>query len=263
MSKVGGFEPFYAYKIKHLVHKSDNLNIHERHRILELYESHSGPTEIGSLFLHPDYREGLNGRLLSLSRFLYLAEHPEAFESDVIAEMRGVVDADGHSPFWEAIGRHFFTMDFPQADYLSVVDKSFIADLMPRHPIYIEMLPKEAQQVINRVHRNTRPALAILEKQGFKRNGMVDIFEAGPIVQCPLKDILAVKKSKRFYVRNLVKQIAGPVDHLVINTSHSMHACLSAVKRLKTGISLPADVGRQLNIKKNDAVRILKLSKKK
>ena len=117
------------------------LNVRKDVRTLTLVEEHNGPCEIGSLFLHPDYRRDGNGRLLSLSRFLFMAEHRQRFEPQVIAEMRGVIDDQGRSPFWDAVGKHFFEIDFPKADYLSMVNKKFIADLMPRHPLYVPLLP--------------------------------------------------------------------------------------------------------------------------
>jgi len=196
-SKVGGFEPFYAYRVETAVHASAILNVRREIRTLHLVETHDGPCEIGSLFLAPAHRGNGNGRLLSLGRFLFMADYPSYFEPVVIAEMRGVVDpADGHSPFWEAVGRHFFEVDYPQADYMSMVNKRFIAELMPRHPIYIPLLPADAQAVIAEVHPDTHPALRILQAEGFAYSGMVDIFEAGPVVRARLSEIRAARESR-------------------------------------------------------------------
>ena len=54
-SKVGGFEPHYSYQIKQSRHASDDLNVEINIDALHLQEEHDGPTEIGSLFLSPDY----------------------------------------------------------------------------------------------------------------------------------------------------------------------------------------------------------------
>src|SRR5215217_1398308 len=161
-SKVGGFEPFYAFRIETSIHQSDVLHVRKEIQTLHMVQTHSGPSEIGTLFLSPKRRAPGNGRLLSLSRFLFMANNPAYFDAEVIAEMRGVVDDKGRSPFWDAVGHHFFEVDFPKADYLSMVNKRFIADLMPKHPIYIPLLPPEAQQVISQVHDHTKPALRIL-----------------------------------------------------------------------------------------------------
>ena len=141
VSKVGGFEPFYAYRLETHVIDSKLLGVHKGIKSLHLVREHDGPAEVGSLFLSPDYRKKDFGRFLQLVRFLFVAEHPEAFEPTIVSELRGVIDDDGHSPFWDAVGKHFFEIDFPRADYLSVVNKKFIADLMPTYPIYVSLLP--------------------------------------------------------------------------------------------------------------------------
>src|SRR4051812_18666317 len=197
VSKVGGFEPFYAYKIETSVAESDVLNVKKEIRYLKLVTDHNGPCEIGSLFLAPEYRKEGNGRFLSLARFLFIAERPRRFDPTVIAEMRGLVDNSGRSPFWECLGRVFFDTDFPNADYLSMVNKKFIADLMPTHPIYIPLLPKEAQEAIGQVQEETRPAVKIVEEEGFIRSGMVDIFDAGPILTAKRDSIRTVKESSK------------------------------------------------------------------
>ncbi len=199
-SKIGGFEPFYAYRI--VTEKNHCELLKQTHEIsaLHLVKTHNGPTEIGSLFLLPEYRGQGCGKLLSMSRFAYIAAHPKRFASQTIAEMRGYIDANGVSPFWEAIGAHFFKIDFPRADSLSMIDKQFIEDLMPRYPIYLDLLPKDTLTAIGRVHDQTRPALAMLESQGFIRTDQIDIFDGGPVVQCATQSILAVKATAEFSI---------------------------------------------------------------
>jgi arginine N-succinyltransferase len=128
---------------------------------------------------------------------MFLADFPELFGDEIIAEMRGVSDEHGHSPFWESLGRHFFQMEFSDADYLTGLgNKVFIAELMPKFPIYVPMLSEDAQKVIGKVHPHTEPALAMLKSEGFDFNGYVDIFDGGPSVSTKVKNIRAVRKSK-------------------------------------------------------------------
>ncbi len=215
-SKVGGFEPFYAYRVTTNHISSEMLNVSKDIQTLTLVQEHSGPCEVGSLFLHPDYRRDGNGRLLSLSRFLYIAENRHRFEPQVIAEMRGVIDDKGRSAFWDAVGKHFFEIDFPKADYLSMVNKKFIAELMPRHPLYIPLLPLEAQAVIGHVHPETRPALKLLESEGFVITDEVDIFEAGPKVSVARDEIRTVKESLRAIVEEITDTpLKAPLMHIL------------------------------------------------
>lgn len=234
-SKVGGFEPFYAYRIETAVHESEGLGVYKQIRVLHLVSEHNGPTEIGSLFLRPEFRKEGNGRLLSLSRFLFMAEHCQCFDSMVIAEMRGVIDDQGRSPFWDALGAHFFDLDLPTADYLSMVNKRFIADLMPKHPIYIPLLPPEAQAVIGKVHEQTRPALRLLQDEGFAANGMVDIFEAGPVVTCPLAQIRTISSSRKAAIEAVSAEEPAAESALIATTAGEFRACKGSVEQLPSG----------------------------
>ena len=258
-SKTGGFEPFYAYRLETEHFASKTLGISRDVPVLKLVMEHSGPGEIGSLLLAREGRGQGLGSLLSRSRFLFMAEHPDLFEETIIAELRGIVDDQGHAPFWEAIGAHFFGMDYAKADYLVVKSKKFIADLMPRHPIYVPLLPRAAQEVIGQVHPETRPALRLLEQEGFQPTGWVDIFEAGPALSCPRPEIRTVRESRR------ARLAIGPVpdaspDCLLANTSMNFRACQAPAQLLAPDqIRLSAEVAAILEVAEGDLVRILPL----
>lgn len=194
---VGLREPFYSYRIGIVVHASRELGIFTQTPTLFLSNDHTGATELCSLYLDPAYRRDKLGALLSKSRFLFMAQFREHFSNIVIAELRGVSDESGRSPFWESLGRHFFSMDFSQADYLTGMGKkSFVAELMPKHPLYSSFLTPEAQAVIGQTHPQTRPARRLLEDEGFRSDQHVDIFDAGPTLECDLPDIDAVRHAR-------------------------------------------------------------------
>lgn len=258
-SKVGGFEPFYSYEIKKSVHASPDLDVHKEIDALHLVEEHDGPTEIGSLFLSPDYWGGGHGRLLSISRFLFLAEFPERFENQIIAELRGVVDEKGRSPLWAALGSHFFQMDFPKAETLTSQSKKFIADLMPTHPIYIPLLPQDAQDVIGKVHPNTRPALALLEKEGFTINSRVDIFDGGPTVECKARDIRSVRESRAGVVASVVESANSDTELLIANASMEFRTCLGNATWNDEGATIDEGTALRLSLKVGDKIRTVKL----
>lgn len=259
VSKVGGFEPFYAYELKTIIHESETLKVRKEIRSLHLSEDHNGPCEIGSLFLAPDFRGLGRGRFLSLARFLFMAEHTALFDPIVIAEMRGVIDDDGRSPFWEALGRHFFDVEFPTADALSYHNKKFIADLMPRHPIYVPLLPAEAQSVIGKVNHATRPALAILEREGFEFSGMVDIFEAGPIVQAHRDGIRTVRESRRATVAGIGGADDSAPAFMIANTSEDFRACLASAEAGDDGVRISAATAAALRVEKGQSVWFARL----
>ncbi|SHI26213.1 arginine N-succinyltransferase [Ferrimonas marina] len=191
---VGSEDAFYHYRLGKDVHVSDKLGIRREVQTLTLCNDYTGATELCTLFLLPQWRRDQIGRMLSRSRFLMLAAFADRFSDTVIAEMRGVSDDQGSSPFWQWLETHFFGIDFPTADYLTGIgDKVFVAELMPRHPIYVNLLSPEAQAVIGRVHESTEPALALLQAEGFRCKNYVDIFDAGPTVECQRDGIRAVQ----------------------------------------------------------------------
>jgi arginine N-succinyltransferase len=193
---VGLTEPFYNYRIGTLVHSSRELNVFTRMDTLYLSNDLTGSTELCSLFLLPEYRKGHNGKWLSKSRFLFIAQFQHLFTEKIIAEMRGYQDEDGTSPFYEGLGRHFFKMDFNHVDGLTALGKkSFIAELMPRQPLYVAYLPQDAQDVIGQVHTSTVPARKLLEQEGMHYEGYVDIFDAGPVLQGRVSELRAVRDS--------------------------------------------------------------------
>ena len=254
--RVGVPEPFYAYRVETLTLQSEALDVYKQIDVLNLMEERHGPSEVGSLFLRPDHaRKGL-GRWLSRSRFLFIAEHRDLFQPTVIAEMRGRVDDQGCSPFWESLGRQFFDIDFPKADYMSMKNKTFISDLMPRHPIYIPLLSKEAQAVVGQVHEKTAPALRLLQAEGFEYAGMVDIFEGGPVVSCKRDEIRTVEESRRARVAKIALQEMDGESCLVSRIHPEFCTGRGVVERVTDDeIVIGPDTASCLGIREGDVVR--------
>ncbi|PYE32370.1 arginine N-succinyltransferase [Idiomarina fontislapidosi] len=260
---VGLTEAFWHYRLGKVVHHSEKLNIHNTLETLSLCNDYTGVSELCTLFLREPYRHNLNGRTLSRFRMLFLAQFKQRFSDWVIAEMRGVCDDDGASPFWDWLEEHFFSMDFPKADYLSGIgDKTFIAELMPRYPIYTSLLPEKARAVIGKVHDNTRPALKLLESEGFRFRGFVDIFDAGPTVEAEVQNLRSVRNS----VIKQVTLVEKPVDaenatpHIICNTQ--IESFRAAQVRHVDGsdqVQLSTEQADKLNLSEGDTVRIVAL----
>lgn len=258
---VGLRESWYNYRVGLTVCASQELNIHRQVPTLFLANDLTGHSELCSLFLHADHRNGLNGRLLSKARFLFIAEFREQFGDKIIAEMRGVSDEEGRSPFWECLGRHFFRMEFSQADYLTGVgNKAFIAELMPRFPLYTCFLSEAAREVIGRVHPDTEPALAMLKSEGFSYQGYVDIFDAGPAIEAETAKIRAIRDSQL-----LVLAIGTPGDdapvYLVHNRKREDCRITAARARMAAG-TLVVDplTAKRLRLSVGDQVRAVALA---
>ncbi|GAA5785053.1 arginine N-succinyltransferase [Chitiniphilus shinanonensis] len=259
---VGMHDTWYNYRVGLSVHASRELGIYKQLPTLFLTSDLTGSSELCSLFLQADARRAGNGALLSKARFLFMAEFPERFSPRVIAEMRGVSDDTGRSPFWESLGRHFFKMDFARADFLSYVgSKSFIAELMPKYPIYTCLLSDEAQAAIAEVHPATRPARRLLEAEGFRYQGYIDIFDAGPSLECSLEDVRAVRKSALYEVLPVTAEPKGGVPWLVSNRRRDdFRATLAVTRPLEHTLPLTPAVLAQLHLQDGDSVRAVPLS---
>ncbi|WP_409424411.1 arginine N-succinyltransferase [Pseudoalteromonas sp. RW-H-Ap-1] len=213
---VGLDDAFYHYHLSKVIHSSRTLDVYKAVDILTLCNDYTGATELCTLFLKDGYRKNCNGKLLSKARFMFIKQHQARFAQTVIAEMRGVSDESGSSPFWQWLEEHFFSMDFPTADYLTGIgQKVFIAELMPKYPIYVNLLSKDAQAVIGKVHDNTRPAIELLKSEGFTFNGYVDIFDAGPTVEAKVDNIATIRNAHNFKVE--IGEMTGDTMVLLAN----------------------------------------------
>ena len=178
---VGQHWPFYSYRVGTLTQYSKELDRTFRADMLTLSTDLEGASEVGGLFLHPRERAGGLGMLLARSRYLFIKAHRPRFSDLTLAELRGVIDEAGGSHFWDGLAGKFFGMNFQEADEFNAVHgNQFIADLMPKHPIYTAMLPESARGVIGLPHPSGRAAMRMLETEGFQHDKYVDIFDGGP-----------------------------------------------------------------------------------
>lgn len=261
---VGLDDAFYHYHLGKVVHSSRSLGVYKTVDLLTLCNDYTGVSELCTLFLRPPFRQKYNGKLLSKVRFLFLAEFAERFSDRIIAELRGVSDEHGNSPFWQWLQEHFFSVDFPTADYLTGIGhKEFIAELMPKYPIYVSLLSKAAQRVIGKVHEQTRPALALLESEGFSCRGYVDIFDAGPTVEARTDQIRTIRESRRLTI-NISDITPGKATepYLISNTSLlDFRACWAelSLEASEPHLTISSALANALQVSHGDWVRISKI----
>lgn len=265
-ARVGLEEVFYNYRLSVTVNASRELGVHVRTPTLHLSNDMTDHTEICSLLLSDDYKGGGNGLLLSRCRFMYLDDFRKNFSDKVIAEMRGVSDKEGRSPLWDALGSKFFDMEFIQADMLSGLgNKSFIAELMPKYPIYLPMLPDAARAVIGMVHENTRPALKMLQAEGFNFNGMVDIFDGGPVVEAFINTIRSVRESINRHAMVVSKPInldVPPEQRAMISNRSFRNFRVTTIPMDCIGsdtVRISREVADALQVESGDPVRLAPL----
>ena len=195
-TQVGQRHPFYSYRLGTLTQHSRELERTFRAEMLSLTTDLEGSSEVGGLFLHPGERAGGLGLLLARSRYLFIRAHRARFGERILAELRGVIDEGGGSPFWDGLAGRFFGMSFQKADEFNAVNgHQFIADLMPKHPIYTAMLSEGARAAIGKPHPSGRAAMRMLENEGFAFENYVDIFDGGPTMTARTDQVRSIREA--------------------------------------------------------------------
>ncbi|PKP92915.1 MAG: arginine N-succinyltransferase [Alphaproteobacteria bacterium HGW-Alphaproteobacteria-14] len=255
MTQVGQRWPFYSYRLNTLTQYSQELDRTVRAELLSLVTDLEGSSEVGGLFLHPNERAGGLGLLLARSRYMFVAMHRRRFADRILAELRGIIDERGGSPFWDGVAGRFFGMSFQDADYFNAINgNQFIADLMPKHPVYIAMLSEDARSVIGVPHPTGRAAMRMLENEGFRHDGYVDIFDGGPTMVAHTDDVTSVKASVRASVTALS---ASEGERAILATGHlgTFRACFGArVLDAEGGIAIDSASADLLDVCQGDTV---------
>jgi arginine N-succinyltransferase len=257
LPRVGADWPFYSYKISRISQTSRAHGKSIAYRMLNLVNDFDGHAEVGGLLLDPALRGMGGGRLMARSRYMFMAEHRDWFGECVVSELRGVQDADGRSPFWEAVGRRFYDMDFEEADRLNGLEgNQFIADLGPKFPIYVNLLPDEAQAVIGELHRDSRKAYELLVEEGFRDEDYVDIFDAGPTIHASIDELKAVRESRRSPVLSVGEVGEGGADSLVsFGRGQAFKAARGRLDLAGGGVRIAPELAAVLGLKVGDQVR--------
>jgi arginine N-succinyltransferase len=218
-AQVGLKWPFYSYRIGSLTQHSEELGRTFRADILNLSTDLEGASEVGGLFLHPSARSGGLGLLIARSRYLFIRNHRARFAENTIAELRGVIDEAGGSPFWDGVAGRFFGMNFQDADEFNATHgNQFIADLMPKHPVYIAMLTEHARAVIGVPHPSGRAAMRMLENEGFAWQKYVDIFDGGPTMTARTDYIKSIKEAQDVTISAINEEAQPGTEKMLVMT---------------------------------------------
>jgi len=253
--QVGVVQPFYSYHLGTLTQTSPELGKTFRNQMLSLTTDLEGSSEVGGLFLHPQLRAGGWGSLLARSRYLFMKLHRPRFGDRTLAELRGMMDDAGNAPFWDALAGRFFGMTFPEADEFNAVHGTkFIADLMPKTPIYLSLLSESGRAVVGQPHPTGRAALRMLEQEGFVFDRYIDIFDGGPTVTAATDQIRTIREARC----EIVAEIAdgGPAKMMVAAGGlRDFRAACASVKRLpRKGISIDREAAQLLEVDIGDTL---------
>ena len=250
--RVGVDWPFYSYRLTRQVSRSLVLAKRKAQTLLNLVNDFDGECEVGGLFIDPDCRGHSVGKLAARARYLFIAAHREWFGRKVIAELRGYQDANGKSPVWEAIGRYFYEMEFSEADRTgALTGNQFIADLGPRYPLYVSMLPASAQEALGQPHDDGRPALQMLLHEGFVAGEYVDIFDGGPTLAVDIDAVRSIRDCQSSVMRGIVEGRRDGTASLVASGSGPTFRVTRGL--VSSNGDVAADVARNLKLEVGDS----------
>lgn len=244
-SKIGESAPFYSYRISALTQTSAALNKTFRAEMLTLVTDFEGASEVGGLFLHPHERAGGLGLLLARSRYLYIRQHRARFADRLFAELRGVIDEGGGSPFWDGLAGKFFGMSFQEADAFNAINGyQMIADLMPKHPVYTALLPDSARLVMGVPHQSGRAAMRMLESEGLVHDHYIDIFDGGPTMHALTDRVRSIAEAR---VVRIERVAANDAPRSVVATDR-LHAFRAAYARVTDDGTIDAEGAALLSV---------------
>ncbi|MBB5685212.1 arginine N-succinyltransferase [Sphingobium boeckii] len=255
-SQVGQKWPFYSYRIGTLTQHSQELKRTFRADMLTLSTDLEGASEVGGLFLHPGERAGGLGLLIARSRYLFIREHRARFGDRILAELRGVIDEAGGSPFWDGLAGRFFGMNFQDADGFNAIHgNQFIADLMPKHPIYTAMLPESARAVIGIPHPSGRAAMRMLENEHFKFDSYIDIFDGGPTMTAETDKVRSIMEARTAPIVAIAK-IGGDGAKSLVSTGRlgDFVAAYAQIENRVDGVAIDPQGAALLDVKIGDTI---------
>ncbi|WP_159977186.1 MULTISPECIES: arginine N-succinyltransferase [unclassified Novosphingobium] len=253
-SQVGTELPFYSYRIGRITQHSKELDRTFRAEMLTLCTDLDGASEVGGLYLDATERSAGVGKLLARSRYLFIAAHRDRFGDMTLAELRGAIDDAGNSPFWDGLAGRFFDMSFRDADeFNGTHGNQFIADLMPKHPIYTALLSEGARQVMGQPHYSGRPAMRMLESEGFAFQNYVDIFDGGPTMIARTDQIRTVQAARTASIGAIGPASRGEATHLIATGRLAdFRACLGQIT--EDGMTLDEDAAALLGVGPGDTI---------
>ena len=254
-SEAGNGYPFFNYRLDEVVHASHHLSISAKVPVLFLSHELTGRTLLRSFAINPDKRDSDGFDLLSRARLMYMAVNPERFHQEIIVEIQGIFDDKGGCPFWDAVGRKFFDLDFLTADYYcSVKSKTFMSELIPQHPVYVPLLPEIAAQSIAENHPAANRTCKLLYREGFHKSKFIDPFDGGPVLKGQLKYTQTFSHIRFKNARP--SEVIGGMKYLISNQSQTKFRCAigTLVDGIGDSVRISTEIAQALNIREGDQI---------
>jgi arginine N-succinyltransferase len=203
-ASAGSNGTYFAFRNDVIQQVSRDLNISHSVHALTLCSELTAYSQLSGFTIRDREKAGREAALLSRGRLLYAVLAPHRFGDRFFVPLAGVTDDNGQSPFWDALGRKFFKMDFLDAERVigGARNRTLIVELMPHYPVYVPLLPGPAQEAMGQIHPSGELAFHLLAEEGFEADEYIDIFDGGPILQ-------AHRNALRSFCGSMVRRVAA------------------------------------------------------
>lgn len=258
-ASAGSNGTYFAFRNDVIQQVSRDLNISHSVHALTLCSELTACSQLAGFHLRDREHAGIEAALLSRARLLYAMLAPNRFGDRFFVPLAGVTDADGESPFWNALGRKFFKMDFLDAERVigGSRNRTMIVELMPHYPVYVPLLPGDAQAAMGQIHPGGQLAFDLLTQEGFEADEYVDIFDGGPILAAHRLSLRSFCGSRHRKVASAPAGDAGNlVTYAVATNAERFRAITVACPPCDTSdaICLPPAAQEALGVKAGDPV---------
>lgn len=260
---AGSNGTYFSFRNDVIQQVSRDLNISHSVHALTLCSELTGYSQLSSFYVGKQEHGTPEAALLSRARLMFAVLAPHRFSDRFFVPLAGVTDGDGGSPFWDALGRKFFQMDFLDAERVigGARNRTLIVELMPHYPVYVPLLPGDAQAAMGQIHPSGELAFNLLTAEGFEADDYIDLFDGGPILQ-------AHKNSLRTFTGALQRRVSTapetrdrgrePALRYAISSGaeHNFRAVIAHTAALESQVTvaLPAEVLETLQVADGDTV---------
>ena len=265
-ASAGSNGTYFSFRNDVIQQVSRDLNICHSVHALTLCSELTAYSQLSSFYIAPEAQQGPEAALLSRSRLLYAAQHPQRFGDRFFVPLAGVTDEEGQSPFWNAVGRKFFKMDFLDAERTigGARNRTLIVELMPHYPVYVPLLPGDAQAVMGQIHPSGELAFNLLTAEGFEADEYIDIFDGGPILQAHKHALRTFTSAQKLRVRTGVSRTReGPLFNYAVSNpdSAAFRAVTIPCPDLEgcEAVALPPEVQDILRVAEGDSVTCVRI----
>ncbi|MBT9456065.1 MAG: arginine N-succinyltransferase [Burkholderiaceae bacterium] len=181
--------PRYSFRSGQVVHASAEMGMFKRAGTLVLGNDLTGAAELRLPLLAENAPPEALALLLQAQLNEVLTQ-PQRFGATLICELPGQGDGGPASPFWQGLGRHFYSGQLPPDDgFFPPALRSHIGRLLPKHPLYSSFLPAAAQAALGQSNDCCTTLAALLHQSGLRARGQLNIVDGGPVLEAAVDEL--------------------------------------------------------------------------